>query len=138
MVASASVGALLQNRLALALHDRAVAAPTQLPGGVAGHFVSGFSNAAHGGLEVGAGQTGTNLTLPAGVPASVGAQVNAAAHSVFTNGFVDAMRPTLILPIAIILLAAGATTAVRVRRPPESGAAIAEPAEESRDAVAAA
>jgi EmrB/QacA subfamily drug resistance transporter len=139
VVASASVGALLQNRLALALHDRAVAAAGQLPASVAGHFVSGFSNAAHGGLEVGAGQTGTNLTLPPGVPASVAAQVNAAAHSVFTNGFVDAMRPTLILPIAIILLAAVATTAVRVRRTPGSGAAVAEPAaEESRDAVAAA
>jgi hypothetical protein len=35
---------------------------------------------------------------------------------VFGNAFVDAIRPTLILPIAVLVLAALATTAVR-RRP---------------------
>src|SRR6266568_1262928 len=47
--ASAVVGAFLQNRLALALHDRAVAASSQLPDQYRQSFVDGFSNASHTG-----------------------------------------------------------------------------------------
>jgi EmrB/QacA subfamily drug resistance transporter len=108
VLASAVVGALLQNRLALALHDRAVEASVQLPAGVRSQFVDGFSNAAKGGFEVGAGQSGAALNLP---PAF--AQV---AHDVFTNSFVDAMHPTLVLPIAVLVAAALATAFVRTRR----------------------
>src|SRR5207302_8597746 len=68
VIASASVGALLQNHLSVALHDRAVTASAQLPSGVRGQFVAGFSNAASGGLEVGAGQTGTAAGVPHDVP----------------------------------------------------------------------
>jgi hypothetical protein len=38
------------------------------------------------------------------------------AHYVFTHGFVDAMKPTLILPIAVLVLAAFATAFVRAHR----------------------
>lgn len=114
VVASASVGALLQSRLATALHDHAVAASTQLPPGFAARFVASFSNAARGGFEVGAGQTG--VALPANVPPGVARQLNALAHDVFAAGFVDAMRPTLILPIVVIVLAAVASLAVKTRR----------------------
>jgi EmrB/QacA subfamily drug resistance transporter len=107
VLASAAVGAFLQNRLALALHDRAVAAAAQLPQQYQASFVKGFSNAAHSGFEVGAGQSGTSLQLPA--------QVQAVAHTVFTQAFVDAMHPTLILPIAILAAAAIAATFVRAR-----------------------
>jgi hypothetical protein len=105
VIASAAVGALLQNRLAAALHDQAVARSGQLPASERDPFVAGFSHAAKSGLEVGAGQTGAALQLP---PA-----LQQLAHDVFTNAFVDAMRPTLILPIAIILLAAASCLAVR-------------------------
>jgi len=108
------VGALLQNRLSVALHDRAVTASAQLPSGVRGQFVAGFSNAASGGLEVGAGQTGTAAGVPHDVPASLAAQLSSISHDVFGNAFVDAMRPTLILPIAVIAVAAvGVLTARR-------------------------
>jgi EmrB/QacA subfamily drug resistance transporter len=103
--ASAVVGAFLQNRLALALHDRAVTASSQLPSQYQKPFVDGFSNAAHTGFEVGAGQSGASLNLPA--------QVQAIAHWVFTNAFVDAMHPTLVLPIVVLVLAAVATVFVR-------------------------
>jgi EmrB/QacA subfamily drug resistance transporter len=103
--ASAVVGAFLQNRLALAMHDRAVEASSQLPAAYQKSFVDGFSNAAHTGFEVGAGQTGTSLQLPA--------QVQAIAHWVFTHAFVDAMHPTLVLPIVVLVLAAFATVFVR-------------------------
>ncbi len=116
VIASAAVGALLQNRLVVALHDRAVAASAQIPAQYRGSFVNGFSNAASRGLEVGAGQSGAGFTPPPGMPASAVAQVQALGRSVFTTGFTDAMKPTLILPIAVLVLAALATTAVRPRR----------------------
>jgi len=108
VIASAAVGAFLQNRLALALHDQAVAASGQLPEQYRGPFVNGFSSASHSGFEVGAGQTGASLNLPP--------QVQEVAHYVFTHAFVDAMHPTLLLPIAILVVAAFATAFVRGTR----------------------
>ena len=116
VIASASVGALLQNRLATTLHDQAVSAASQLPAQFQQRFIAAFSNAASGGFEIGAGQTGGNFSLPPGTPPGVAARVTALAHSVFANGFVDAMRPTLILPIAVILAAGILAMAVRPRR----------------------
>jgi hypothetical protein len=109
VLASAIVGAFLQNRLAIALHDRAVTASAQLPELYRAPFVNGFANAAHSGFEVGAGQSGATLQLPP--------QIAAVAHSVFTNAFVDAMHPTLVLPIVALIAAAVATLFVRSRRP---------------------
>jgi EmrB/QacA subfamily drug resistance transporter len=113
VLASAVIGALLQNRLAITLHARAVGASAQLPPAYRAPFVHGFSGAASGGLDVGRGQTGGAIHLPPGVPASVAQHIAQIAHAVFTHAFVDAMRPTLILPIALVLLAAGACFAVR-------------------------
>jgi hypothetical protein len=109
VLASAVVGAFLQNRLALALHDRAVAASGQLPAQYQASFVDGFSNAAHRGFEVGAGQTGTSLLLPP--------EVQAIAHQVFTNAFVDAMHPTMVLPIVVLVAAAFAAASARAHKP---------------------
>ena len=105
VIASAAVGAFLQNRLALALHDQAVAAAGHLPQPYRDPFVNGFSNAAHSGFEVGAGQSGVSMQLPA--------QVEQIAHYVFTHAFVDAMHPTLLLPIAVLVVAAAASAFVR-------------------------
>jgi EmrB/QacA subfamily drug resistance transporter len=108
VLASAVVGAFLQNRLALSLHDRAVAASGQLPTAYQADFVKGFSNAAHSGFQVGAGQSGATLDLPP--------QIAAIAQQVFTHAFVDAMHPTLVLPIAVLVLAAFTTLFVRAHR----------------------
>ena len=124
VLASAVVGALLQNRLALALHDQAVAASSRLPEQYRTSFVDGFSKAAHSGFEVGAGQTGASLQLPA--------QVEAIAHYVFTHAFVDAMHPTLVLPVAVLVAAAFAAAFVRGR----PHATAAEEAPEREAAVA--
>jgi EmrB/QacA subfamily drug resistance transporter len=115
VIASASVGALLQNRLATALHEQAVAAASHLPTSLAAPFVSSFGSAASGGLEVGAGQTGAAVRVPAGAPASLVASVQALAHSVFTQSFVTAMKPTLALPIGVLGLAAIASLWARGR-----------------------
>jgi len=130
VIASASVGALLQNRLATALHERAVESASQLPAAFQDRFVAGFSAAARGGLEIGAGQTGGTLSLPPGVPAEVVAQVTALAHSTFAQAFVDAMRPTLVLPIAVLALAAVLVlVAARGRRGAAAAGAGADAAE---------
>jgi EmrB/QacA subfamily drug resistance transporter len=106
VLGSAAIGALLQNQLATDLHHRAVGFATQLPVQAQGPFIDGFSRAAKAGLQVGRGQSGTNLEVRAGTPAQVVAQVQQVAHAVFTQAFVDAMRPTMALAIAVILLAA--------------------------------
>jgi hypothetical protein len=97
-----------------------VAASGQLPQQYRAPFVNAFSNAAHTGFEVGAGQSGASLQLPA--------QVQQIAHLVFTNAFVDAMHPTLLLPIAVLVVAALAAVFVRGARRVEVGAQEREPA----------
>ncbi|HSS94500.1 MAG TPA: MFS transporter, partial [Candidatus Dormibacteraeota bacterium] len=114
--ASAVIGAFLQNRLAISLHDQAVSASGRLPSQYRAPFVSGFTNAAHNGFEVGAGQSGANLGLPE--------QVQAIAHDVFTNAFVDAMHPTLLLPIVVLVVAA--ISAAFVRAPKTAQEAVHE------------
>jgi EmrB/QacA subfamily drug resistance transporter len=119
VLASAVVGAFLQNRLALALHDHAVAASGELPPQYRAPFVDGFSHAARTGFEVGAGQSGAAFDVPP--------QIAALAHQVFTHAFVDAMHPTLVLPIVALVVAALATTFVRTR-PAQAVAEEREPA----------
>ncbi|HKA48530.1 MAG TPA: DHA2 family efflux MFS transporter permease subunit [Candidatus Dormibacteraeota bacterium] len=130
VIASATAGALLLNRLAVALHDQAINYSTQLPEQFRGGFVDGFGAAARGGLEVGAGQTGASVQLPPGVPAAVVVQLQQLAHDVFTHAFVIAMRPTLLVPIVIVLLAAIACLGVR-NRPATAHPATETPAEAS-------
>jgi hypothetical protein len=93
-----------------------VAYSSQLPAAFRGRFVSGFAGAAKSGFEVGRGQTGAGLHLPAGVPAYVVAYVEQLAHQVFSHAFVAAMRPAMVLPITIVFLAALLTFGVRNQR----------------------
>lgn len=130
VIASAAVGALLQNRLATALHEQAVQRAPALPDAVRGRFVDAFNSAASGGLEVGRGETGTAVSLPPDVPPQVAHQILQLADTVFTNAYVSAMRPTLVLPMVIVALAA-VTTLVVVRRPGPVEAL----AEEAREAA---
>jgi EmrB/QacA subfamily drug resistance transporter len=116
VIGSAAIGALLQNQLATDLHTRAVSYSAQLPSQVQGPFVDGFSRAARAGLEVGRGQTGTSLAIPATVPVQVAQHIQQVAHAVFTQAFVDAMRPTMALAIVVILVAAAGALGVRNRR----------------------
>jgi hypothetical protein len=136
VVASASVGALLQNRLATSLHDHAVTSAGQLPAQFQDRFVAAFSGAARGGLEIGAGQTGSSLPVPAGIPAQVAQQLQQLAHTTFTHAFVDAMRPTLVLPI-VVILAAAVLTATMARGRSRSQAEPAPSPEEEPESISA-
>jgi EmrB/QacA subfamily drug resistance transporter len=112
VLGSAVVGAVLQNRLADALHEEATARSTALPEGLRAGFVDGFAGAAEGGLEVG-GQGAAPQGLPPDVPPDVAHRVQDLAGQVFAHGFVDAMKPTLMVPIVVVLLAAAACLGVR-------------------------
>ena len=90
---------LLQNQLATDLHSQAVKYSAQLPPTARDGFVSGFSHAVGRGLEVGVSQAGSGLGL-----------------AVFTHAFVDAMRISMLLPIAVIVVAAIVTFGVRAGR----------------------
>jgi EmrB/QacA subfamily drug resistance transporter len=115
VIGSAAIGALLQNRLATGLQEHAVGYSAQLPDPFRARFVEGFSQAASRGLEVGRGQTGSSLQLPSGIPAQIVQQLDRLAHAVFTQSFVDAMRPSMALGIAVVLVAAVGVFGVRSR-----------------------
>jgi hypothetical protein len=117
-------GAVLQNRLAVELHDRAVTSSAALPAGARAGFVDGFARAARAGLEVGRGQDG-GARLPAGLPPAARLQVQHLVHDVFTGAYVGAMRPTVLVAVAVLLLAALTCLLVVGGR----GAAAAEEAE---------
>jgi len=49
------------------------------------------------------------------VPSSVAEQIHAAAQQAFATAFTDAMRPTMVVPLVVIVLAAVAVLFVRNR-----------------------
>jgi hypothetical protein len=114
VLGNAAVGAVLQNRVAAALQDEAARRATELPPSVRGPFIAGFRDAAEGGLEVGAGQGGgATRQLPPGIPSAVAARIQQVGAEVFGNGFIHAMRPTLALPVVVVLIGAAACFLVR-------------------------
>ena len=111
---SAVVGAILQNRLATELVSQAQAQSGSVPPAFRSQFVAGFAKAANGALEVGRGQSG--VALPADVPAQARTSILRLAHDVFAQAFINAMRPSLAVAIAVLLLGALLTTAITGRR----------------------
>jgi EmrB/QacA subfamily drug resistance transporter len=106
VIASAAIGAVLQNQLAVSLKSEAVTYSKQLPAPFQQPFVDGFASAAKQGLEVGASQNGAPPQLPPGIPQAVVDQLTQLGHAVFTHAFVDAMRPSMALPILVVIVAA--------------------------------
>ncbi len=72
------------------------------------------------------GETGAVTHVPPGVPAQVLQQISQISHTVFAYGFVDAMKATLYLPIAVLLVGAVATLLIQ-RRGATAGAAAWQP-----------
>lgn len=125
VIGAAAVGAVLQNQLAIALHDQAVTAAAHLPAAFQLPFVNGFAQAAKSGLQVGRGQTGASL--PANLPPAVIGTVQRLVHDVFVNGYVIAMRPTV--GVAVVVLAVASLTCLLVinrRQTPDEVAAPAD------------
>jgi len=129
-IGSAVVGALLQNHLATTLHDQAVSHAAALPAAFRAQFIAAFSNVASNGFEIGTGQSGAKL--PPGIPPSVASQISALAHDVFVSAYIDAMKSTLVVPIAFLAFTA-ITTLLLKRRP--RAQQVEAPQEEVRAAV---
>jgi EmrB/QacA subfamily drug resistance transporter len=115
VLATAVIGAVLQNQLATALRSEATTYSARLPQPYRAPFVDGFAAAAKQGLEVGAGQSGTTLQLPPDTSPDLAAQIAQLAHVVFTHAFVDAMRPAMAVALALVFV--GALVTLRARQP---------------------
>jgi EmrB/QacA subfamily drug resistance transporter len=113
-IGSAVMGALLQNHLATTLRDQAVSHAASLPVAFRAQFIAAFSSVASNGFEIGTGQTGAKL--PPGIPPAVASQINALAHDVFVSGYIDAMKSSLVVPIAFLAFTAVTTLLIK-RRP---------------------
>jgi EmrB/QacA subfamily drug resistance transporter len=113
-IGSAVVGAILQNHLATNLHDQAVSHAASLPAAFRAQFVAAFSSVASNGFEIGTGQNGAKL--PPGLPPAIAQQISALAHDVFVSAFIDAMKSTLVVPIAFLGFTALTTLLIK-RRP---------------------
>jgi hypothetical protein len=81
-----------------------------LPAQARGPFVAGFRQAASTGL-IGGAPSGS--TAPAGTSPALAAQLHRLGAEVFSAGYVHAMRWTMVLPIAVVALAAVSCLAIR-------------------------
>ncbi len=124
VLGSAVIGAVLQNRLAVTLHEQAVRYAPQLPLPVRQPFIRSFDNAAKQGFQIGRGQSGG--ALPAGVPPQAAHQIAQIAHDVFAYAYIDAARPTMAVSIAVI--AVGALSCLAIKRRARGQAVEAEAA----------
>jgi EmrB/QacA subfamily drug resistance transporter len=117
----AAVGALLQAQLSTKLSAAAVKESAALPPAQQGAFTSRFHDVATGNLDIGNSAGGSKL--PAGTPE----QIKLLAAKVFGEGFVNAMRVTLWLPIAVLAVGALSVLLVRGRAGRTGPAAAPEP-----------
>ena len=107
VIGTAAVGALLQNRLVSSMNSQAAVRAKALPPQLRGPFVAGIKHAASNGIQVGAGQNGSGIKLPAGLPARLMAELLRIGHDVFTFGYVNAMRSTMLLPVILLAVRRG-------------------------------
>jgi EmrB/QacA subfamily drug resistance transporter len=132
VIGTAAVGALLQNRLVASLTSEATAHASVLPPAARSQFVDGFRQAASSGTF--ATGPGAPVKLPAGVPPSLAHEVAQIAATVFDEGYLQAMRWTMILPITVVALAA--ITGFAIRQGPLAKAGPGQDARRSRPASA--
>ena len=120
VIGTAAVGALLQNRLASSLTSQAIIRSAALPAQYRAPFVAGFRQAATSGLLTG----GSGSSAAArGPPAALAAQLQRLGTEVFSQGYVLAMRWTMVMPIAVVVLAAASCLAIRNRTVAPAGPA---------------
>jgi EmrB/QacA subfamily drug resistance transporter len=118
VIGTAGVGALLQNRLVASLTSQATTRTAALPPRVRGPFIAAIHNSASKGISVGAGQNG-GVKLPAGLPAQLVGEVTRIGHAIFTYGYVDAMRATMLLPVVLLGVGALSCLVIRSARSPQ-------------------
>jgi EmrB/QacA subfamily drug resistance transporter len=134
VIGSSAVGALLENRLVTTLTSQASRRTAGLPAAARQQIVAGFRSAAKSGsFETGIGRPAGRSSALRGAPPSVVAHIDAIAKAIFTNGYVQAMRPTMLLPIVVLIIGAVSCFAIR-GRPRSAEPALADVAEAGRAA----
>jgi MFS family permease len=112
VIGTAAVGALLQNRLVAALTSEASIKSAALPASARAPFVTGFRQSAASGVLAG-GPSGPAPGGATGGSPALAAQLHRLGAEVFRTGYVLAMRWTMIMPIAVVLIAAASCFAIR-------------------------
>jgi EmrB/QacA subfamily drug resistance transporter len=110
VIGTASVGALLENRLVASLTSQATIRSAGLPAHVRTTFIAGFRQAASSGL-IGGAPGGSAARR--GIPPTLAAELRRLGAEVFSHGYVLAMRWTMVLPIAFVGLAAVSCLAIK-------------------------
>jgi MFS family permease len=111
-IGSAAVGAILQNQLAAQLSTQATAFAVRLPPAFRGQFIAGLTSAGSA-LEVGPRR---GLTLPPSLPPQTAQTIRQVAHDAFGTAYLNAMRPSLLVPIAVLLVGAALGTLIERRK----------------------
>ncbi|MFF6956685.1 MFS transporter [Streptomyces sp. NPDC088197] len=125
VMAGAVIGAVLQNQLASSLKDQAAQRAGAVPSDYRAGFLKNFDNAGKH-LEVG-GQSSSAMKFPSNVPADIAHRIQDTAAAVFGHGFVDAMKPTMYVPMAVLFVGVIACLIIvgpKKSATPESGAAV--------------
>ena len=65
------------------------------------------------GFQIGTGQNGAQL--PSGLPPAIRQQLTMLAHDVFVSGYIDALKQTLVVPIAVLALTAFSALLIKRR-----------------------
>jgi MFS family permease len=113
VLAGAVIGAVLQARLASSLKEQAQQRAGGVPSAYRGQFVQSFDQAGKH-LEIG------GRTKPVNLPADVAHRVETVAAQVFGHGFVDAMRPTMLVSAGVLVAGLIACLFVRSVRGPSA------------------
>jgi EmrB/QacA subfamily drug resistance transporter len=113
VIGTATVGALLQNRLVASMVGQAGIRSAALPPQVRHQFVTQIHNSANNGIQVGAGQNGGSTHQIPGASPGLVAEIARIAHEVFSFAYVTAMRQTMILPV--VLLGIGALSCLALK-----------------------
>lgn len=115
VLAGAVIGAVLQAQIASSLATEAARQSAAVPPAFRGRFVYGFAHASSNGLQIGAGQAGTDQRF-AGVPAVIARHIEALGAEVFKHGYIDAMKPTLALTAAALGVGAALCLVIKAIR----------------------
>jgi EmrB/QacA subfamily drug resistance transporter len=120
VIGTAAVGALLQNRLVASLTSQATSRSVGLPAHVRGQFIDGVRQAAASGLIGSA----PGSAAPRGTPPALAAELRRLGAEVFSHGYVLAMRWTMVMPIAVVILAAASCFAIKNNVRGQGGTAV--------------
>ncbi len=102
VMGSSIIGAILQSVLASNLNNMAITQAGQLPASLRTTFVNTVAQIAAKGLQIGSPEGGTAFPTSAGLTQ----QVQVLYHDIVVNSYLQALRPTLIVPVVVLFICA--------------------------------